>query len=130
MALKFKHQAKAEIPAELQSLYVARGGAWGLDVDGAVDRAKLEEFRATNVAVMKERDELKARFEGIDPDEVRKLAEEKRKLEEAQYIACTKYFEGRVPRTRYRLTPSGRRALEAYLNHMEALIQATRRRQG
>jgi DNA-binding HxlR family transcriptional regulator len=53
-----------------------------------------------------------------------------RKLEEAQYVSCTKYFEGRVPRTRYRLTPAGRRALEAYLNHMEALIQATRRRQG
>ena len=53
-----------------------------------------------------------------------------RKLEEAQYISCTKYFEGRVPRTRYRLTAVGRRALEAYLNHMEALIQATRRRQG
>jgi DNA-binding MarR family transcriptional regulator len=51
-----------------------------------------------------------------------------RKLEEAQYISCTKYFEGRVPRTRYRLTAAGRRAFEAYLNHMEALIQAMRRR--
>ena len=49
-----------------------------------------------------------------------------RKLEEAQYIACTKTFEGRLPRTEYRLTPSGRRALERYLEHMEALIRATR----
>lgn len=49
-----------------------------------------------------------------------------RKLEEAQYIACTKSFEGRVPKTEYRLTALGRRALERYLDHMEALIRATR----
>jgi len=51
-----------------------------------------------------------------------------RKLEEAQYVACNKSFEGRVPHTRYRLTAQGRRAFEAYLNHMEALIQAMRRK--
>ena len=50
-----------------------------------------------------------------------------RKLEEAQYISCKKSFNGRVPRTEYRLTAAGRRALERYLNHMEALIQAMRR---
>jgi DNA-binding MarR family transcriptional regulator len=49
-----------------------------------------------------------------------------RKLEEAQYIQCTKSFEGRLPRTVYRLTPGGRRALERYLDHMESLIRATR----
>jgi DNA-binding MarR family transcriptional regulator len=51
-----------------------------------------------------------------------------RKLEDAKYITCTKSFEGRVPRTEYRLTPAGRRALERYLDHMEALIRATRER--
>ena len=51
-----------------------------------------------------------------------------RKLEEADYIACTKSFEGRMPRTEYRLTASGRRALERYLDHMEALIRVTRER--
>ena len=51
-----------------------------------------------------------------------------RRLEEAEYISCTKSFEGRVPRTEYRLTPAGRRALERYLDHMEALIRATRDR--
>ncbi len=51
-----------------------------------------------------------------------------RKLEEADYITCTKSFEGRMPKTRYRLTPTGRRALERYLDHMEALIRATRDR--
>ena len=49
-----------------------------------------------------------------------------RKLEEAQYIACDKSFDGRVPRTEYRLTAAGRRALEKYLAHMEAIIQAVR----
>jgi len=49
-----------------------------------------------------------------------------RKLEEGQYISCEKYFEGRLPKTEYRLTSGGRRALETYLDHMEALIRATR----
>jgi DNA-binding MarR family transcriptional regulator len=49
-----------------------------------------------------------------------------RKLEEADYVTCTKFFKGRVPRTEYSLSPKGRRALERYLDHMEALIQATR----
>ena len=51
-----------------------------------------------------------------------------RKLEEAGYIACTKSFEGRMPRTDYRLTAAGKRALERYLDHMEALIRAMRER--
>ncbi len=51
-----------------------------------------------------------------------------RKLEEANYISCTKSFEGRVPRTEYAITGAGRRALERYLDHMEALIKATRER--
>jgi len=50
-----------------------------------------------------------------------------RKLEEAGYIACSKSFEGRVPKTEYRLAAAGRRALERYLEHMEALIRATRK---
>jgi DNA-binding HxlR family transcriptional regulator len=51
-----------------------------------------------------------------------------RKLEDAKYITCTKSFEGRMPRTEYKLTAAGRRALERYLDHMEALIRATRER--
>jgi DNA-binding MarR family transcriptional regulator len=51
-----------------------------------------------------------------------------RKLEEAQYIACTKSFYGRLPKTEFRLTAQGRRAFENYLGHMEALIRATRSR--
>ncbi len=51
-----------------------------------------------------------------------------RKLEDADYVSCTKYFQGRMPRTEYRLTPAGRRALERYLDRMEALIRAARDR--
>lgn len=49
-----------------------------------------------------------------------------RKLEDAEYITCEKYFEGRTPKTAYKLTTQGRRALERYLDHMEALIKAMR----
>ena len=51
-----------------------------------------------------------------------------RKLEEADYIVCSKGFEGRVPRTEYRITAGGRKALENYLNQMEGIIRSTRRR--
>ena len=49
-----------------------------------------------------------------------------RKLEEAQYVVCNKFFEGRTPKTEYRLTAAGRRALENYLSHMETVIRAAR----
>ena len=51
-----------------------------------------------------------------------------KRLEEAGYVACTKGLDGRMPRTEYRLTDAGRRALRRYLEHLEALIEATRRR--
>lgn len=51
-----------------------------------------------------------------------------RKLEDAGYVRCTKSFAGRMPKTDYALTPTGRRALERYLGHMEAIIKATRER--
>ena len=49
-----------------------------------------------------------------------------RKLEDAGYVECTKSFNGRVPKTEYRLSAAGKRALEKYLDHMEALIRVTR----
>ena len=49
-----------------------------------------------------------------------------RKLEEAQYVVCHKYFDGRMPKTEYKLTAAGRRALERYLGHMESVIRAAR----
>lgn len=66
--------------------------------------------------------ELKALLKTTDGN----LSVHARKLEEADYILCTKSFDGRLPKTEYRLTAAGRRALERYLDHMEALIRATR----
>jgi DNA-binding HxlR family transcriptional regulator len=66
--------------------------------------------------------ELKALLKTTDGN----LSAHCRKLEEAEYIVCTKGFEGRRPRTEYRLAQVGRRELDRYLNHMEALIRATR----
>lgn len=67
--------------------------------------------------------ELKKLLETTDGN----LSVHARKLEEAGYVACTKSFEGRVPRTEYRLTDAGREALEKYLDHMEAIIRAMRK---
>jgi DNA-binding HxlR family transcriptional regulator len=66
--------------------------------------------------------ELKQLMQATDGN----LSVHARKLEEAGYISCEKTFSGRLPHTEYRLTASGRRALERYLDHMEALIRATR----
>jgi DNA-binding HxlR family transcriptional regulator len=68
--------------------------------------------------------ELKALLKTTDGN----LSVHARKLEEADYIVCTKSFHGRLPKTEYRLTNAGRKALEHYLDHMEALIRATRER--
>jgi DNA-binding HxlR family transcriptional regulator len=66
--------------------------------------------------------ELKAMLKTTDGN----LSVHARKLEEADYIVCTKSFDGRLPKTEYRLAAGGRKALERYLDHMEALIRATR----
>ena len=66
--------------------------------------------------------ELKALLKTTDGN----LSVHARKLEEADYIVCNKSFDGRLPKTEYRVAAAGRRALERYLNHMEALIRATR----
>lgn len=68
--------------------------------------------------------ELKALMRTTDGN----LSVHARKLEEAGYVTCTKSFEGRVPKSDYALTPAGRKALERYLDHMEAIIRVTRDR--
>jgi DNA-binding transcriptional ArsR family regulator len=66
--------------------------------------------------------ELKKLLDATDGN----LSVHARKLEEAGYVTCTKTFEGRIPKSDYRLAAAGRRALDRYLDHMEALIQAMR----
>ena len=86
MPLKFKFKSKDEIPAEHLSFYVERDGAFLLDVEGATDKARVDEFRNHNLALKRQLDELTHKYEGIDPDNVKSLLEEKRRLEEAKHL--------------------------------------------
>jgi DNA-binding HxlR family transcriptional regulator len=105
-----------------------RGGAVGqgpLELDRLIhERMRLAIVSALAVNASLTFNELKRLLDTTDGN----LSVHARKLEEADYVVCTKSFEGRVPRTEYRLSPQGRRALERYLEHMEALIRATRER--
>jgi DNA-binding HxlR family transcriptional regulator len=104
-----------------------RGGAATapLELDRLIhERMRLAIVSALAVNESLSFNELKGLLETTDGN----LSVHARKLEEAGYVDCTKTFEGRVPRTDYRLSAAGRRALERYLSHMEALIRATRER--
>jgi DNA-binding HxlR family transcriptional regulator len=114
-------RAVAERPADPAG--VARQEALELD------RLIHERMRLAIVSVLAVNEsltfnELKRLLETTDGN----LSVHARKLEEARYITCTKSFEGRLPKTEYRLSPAGREALKHYLDHMEALIRATRER--
>ena len=104
---------------------VARAGADGgmPDLDRVIhERLRLGIVSALAVTEWLTFNELKALMKTTDGN----LSVHARKLEDAQYVVCHKTFEGRVPKTRFKLTPTGRRALERYLEHMEAIIRATR----
>ena len=99
------------------------GGALPADLDRLIhERIRLGIVSALAANRSLTFNELKSLLKTTDGN----LSVRARKLEDAAYIACTKSFEGRTPKTEYRLTPIGRRALERYLDHMEALIRATR----
>jgi DNA-binding HxlR family transcriptional regulator len=111
---------------ESRGLKGIAGGRAALAPD--LDRVIHERVRLAIVSVLAVNDtlsfnELKALLNTTDGN----LSVHARRLEEAGYVACLKSFEGRIPRTEYRLTAAGRRALERYLEHMEALIRATRK---
>ena len=121
------HGNRAGGPPHSPPLRGVRGGAAHAPLE--LDRLIHERMRLAIVSALAVNDtlsfnELKRLLETTDGN----LSVHARKLEEADYIICTKSFEGRVPRTEYRLSAAGRRALERYLDHMEALIRATRER--
>lgn len=124
-ALSRQSARKAE--AESGELREIRGRA--ATTAPALDRLIHEQMRLGIVSALAVNDtlsfnDLKKLLKTTDGN----LSVHARKLEEAGYIACVKFFEGRLPKTEYRLTPEGRHALERYLDHMEALIRATRER--
>ncbi len=101
----------------------ATSGGAALELDRLIhERMRLAIVSALAVNESLTFNELKRLLDTTDGN----LSVHARKLEEALYITCTKSFEGRLPKTVYRLSPSGRAALERYLDHMEALIRATR----
>ncbi len=104
-----------------EGLKAVAGDAGGpLALDRVIhERVRLAIVSALAVHEMLSFNELKALLETSDGN----LSVHARKLEDAGYVTCRKGFEGRVPRTEYRITAAGRRALEGYLGHMEALIR-------
>jgi DNA-binding HxlR family transcriptional regulator len=120
-----KHETKKARP-EKQRLKTVHGGA-PLSMH-EIDRLIHERLRLGIISALAVNDsltfnELKHSVKTSDGN----LSVHARKLEEAGYVACAKSFEGRTPRTEYSLTTVGRRALERYLNHMEAVIGRMRK---
>ena len=110
------------IRIDLMSIAGTSAGAESLD-RLIHERMRLGIVSALAVAEAMSFNDLKAALGATDGN----LSVHARRLEEAGYVACTKFFDGRLPRTEYRLTSAGRDALSRYLDHMEALIRATRR---
>ena len=93
----------------------------------SLDRVIHERLRLGIVSALSVNESLTFKdLKGILATTDGNLSVHSRKLEDAGYVQCEKKFEGRLPRTEYRLTEKGRTALEGYLTHMEALIRATR----
>jgi DNA-binding transcriptional ArsR family regulator len=118
--------ARKKSPAPLLR---AVGGASAANGAGEVDKLIHERLRLAIVSALAVHEslsfnELKEMLGTSDGN----LSVHARKLEEAGYVTCKKSFEGRLPRTDYVLTATGRRSLERYLAHMESLIRAVRDR--
>jgi len=119
-----KHDGKDEAGRDLQDV---RGAKARTGAPEALDRLIHERLRLGIVSSLAANEsltfnDLKNLMHITDGN----LSVHARKLEEAGYINCTKYFEGRVPKTEYKLTSAGRKALENYLSHMESLIKQMR----
>ena len=117
-----KRAPKSELTRELGAV-ADEGEAAPLQLDQLIhERVRLGIVSALAVNGSVSFTDLKGLLSTTDGN----LSAHARKLEEAGYIACKKSFEGRVPKTEYALTALGRRELQAYLDHMEAIIRATR----
>jgi DNA-binding MarR family transcriptional regulator len=117
------HEAKPRGAARVEQ--AMRAAEKAPELDGLIhERMRLGIVSALAVTESLTFGELKELLKTTDGN----VSVHARKLEDADYISCAKSFVGRMPKTEYRLTEKGRRALEKYLNHMEALIRAARER--
>jgi DNA-binding MarR family transcriptional regulator len=120
-AQKSSSEGAAVAPAKPRVANPAMPGAAVPDLDRLIhERVRLGIVSALAANESLSFNDLKRLLQTTDGN----ISVHARKLEEAGYLQCTKSFQGRMPKTEYSLTPSGRKALEKYLNHMEALIQA------
>jgi len=111
---------RADSPAETTLKALDGDAAAPLALDRVIhERLRLAIVSALAVHEMLTFTELRALLDTSDGN----LSVHARKLEDAGYVSCKKGFDGRIPRTEYRITAAGRRALEQYLSHMEALIR-------
>ena len=116
-------RAPREDKAKRATLNATPANASAANLDRLIhERTRLAIVRALAVNASLTFSDLKDLLHATDGN----LSVHARKLEDAGYIVCTKSFSGRLPKTEYRLANAGRRALEKYLDHMEALIRATR----
>jgi DNA-binding HxlR family transcriptional regulator len=119
-----KHKTEPAAAPSLRSVPGSKGGA-ALALDRLIhERVRLAIVSALAVNEKLAFNDLKRLLDTTDGN----LSVHARKLEDAGYISCAKSFEGRLPRTEYRLTRAGHEALGRYLDHMEAIIRATRDR--
>jgi DNA-binding MarR family transcriptional regulator len=124
--MKRKQAIKSSSISETQSLRVEKAAE---RVSGELDRIIHERMRLGIISALAANDklsfgELKKLLNTTDGN----ISVHARRLEEAGYVAMQKSFKGRVPLTEYAITKEGKKALERYLNHMEALIKAMRQR--
>lgn len=114
-------ETSGETPPALQVAGAQSAKEVGNNLDRLIhERTRLALVSALAANPMLSFNDLKSLLQMSDGN----LSAHARKLEDAGYIACSKGFDGRVPRTEYRLTESGRSALQRYIAHMEALILA------
>ena len=124
-ALKHSAQKKHAASSSLRELKTGQSRSLAPDLDRLIhERLRLGIVSALAANETLTFNDLKGLMNTTDGN----LSVHARKLEDAGYITCTKTFDGRVPKTEYKLSVSGRRALENYLNHMETLIQQMRHR--
>jgi DNA-binding HxlR family transcriptional regulator len=122
-ALKQSSQKKRNASTDLQDVRTARAKHPAPGLDRLIhERMRLGIVSALAANETLTFNDLKKLMSTTDGN----LSVHARKLEEGGYIACTKSFEGRLPKTEYRLTDAGRRALESYLSHMETIIHQMR----
>jgi DNA-binding HxlR family transcriptional regulator len=124
-ALKKSTQGKAEAPASSEDVDSGQKKSGAHSLDRLIhERLRLGIVSALAANESLTFNDLKNLMHITDGN----LSVHARKLEDAGYISCDKSFDGRVPKTEYRLTAAGRRAIEGYLNHMESLIKQMRGR--